>query len=210
MDIGLALSILGLLLAVVLVHPQQARDAVSAWLRRITPKARGSIEPQALTALVGLGDIEVGNQFLASPLKRDRLKARYEDVWLEYPHAHQGVLCDLLEQERARARREGRTLDNNLGVLTSPHRSGPAADASGKRSNVYTLVLYPSDYEHFVVPNTILDRELTDSRTQERTTLRAMLGLQRDVLTLDGLERFPFHFRVGTELCSRHRMITGF
>jgi hypothetical protein len=59
-------------------------------------------------------------------------------------------------------------------------------------------VLYPSDYEHFVVPNTILDRELTDSRTQERTTLRAMLGLQRDVLTLDGLERFPFHFRVGT------------
>lgn len=196
--LSLAFSLVGLVLAVALVHPRQASDAIRGWLRPVRRLLPEPSSPRELAELAGLSHIEIGNQFFREPLGPDRLTARYEDDWTAFPAAHVGLLRELLDQERARARQNGQTLDNNLGYSLRRVEVSRPQTANGERRNTYTLVLGPSDYDHFVVPNTVLDREVVDPRTQERVVLRELLGLGESTLSLAGLDRLPFHFRVGT------------
>lgn len=167
--------------------------------RQAKPRANPPDESEPILGpleALGVPDIEIGQLFLGGPLPERRLHSEYIDRWVEQVPPHRSLLSELLEAERKRAKAEGKTFDNNLGYSLRRIDVSRPQTADGQRENHYTLQLYPSDYESFIVPNSMWRKEVWSAAAGQMQPLWRALALP-ERMSLAELDGQPLHFRVG-------------
>lgn len=201
------LTVLGLFLAILalfFVHPKDAIRSLKAWFSPITKGFQHRRKLDSLSAndffdRLAIDDIKIENLFLTDPLTVRRLNSVFVDKWLDYPDKIQNIFKQMIETKKRIASTEGRTFDNNGSY--SLHRidvNRPESE-KGRRENIFKLTCYPTDYEHFVFPNLVLDEEVYFDFSQEKETVRNITGLSKDKLSISNIENLePYHFKIGT------------
>jgi len=171
-------------------------ESMHSAVRKVLARSSGS--PEDVLGACRIDRVQLGQAFLDSPLPEARLTATYRREWIEWPSQHRVLFESLLAERQARAEEDGETLDNNGGYSLRWVRPQRDQDGDNPRVNGFDLLLYPSDYFHFVVPNTLLDRRVLVPPADEPRPLREIIGLEEDRLSLDTLRDLPYHFRIGT------------
>lgn len=201
------IAVLGFILAVLaifFVDPKEAWGNLKAWFAPVIKILQyrhlvDSRSAQDFFERLKIEGIKVENLFIANPLTVKRLKSKFVDKQLDYPEKIKKIFIQQIEDKKVIAARDGKTLDNNASY--SLHRidvSRPEG-VRGARENIYTLICYPTDYEHFIFPNLVLDEQVLCELSQEKNSIRNITGLRKEALFIANIGNLePYHFRIGT------------
>jgi hypothetical protein len=192
------------IIALLLVVPSQAKKALKSWWFLISgwPKSwfsSASVDSSTdIFLLLGIEDIRPEFLFHDAPLDSKNLSSVFhENQWIDYPTQFADLFSERIKARKEKAGREGRTFDNNLSYSLRRVDVNRPEGSAGGRENKYTLHLYPTDYEHFIFPNTELESRIYSDITNTEGYVRELTGLTRIALRFSNLENLPFHFKVG-------------
>ncbi|ELC9520043.1 hypothetical protein RJY08_001495 [Vibrio alginolyticus] len=199
--VGIIASVLGIL-AFFAVAPRDLVKSLKSWF--IEPvstvsKKKNELDIKGLFDLLNVEDIRPENVFLSAPIKRSRLAAEVREYQATTTQEIERLKKQEIVSKKKHSEQKGVTFDNNGSFALRRIDVSRPEDESGKRSNVYKLILEPTDYFNFVFPNLCLDKSYYNESTQENHTLRDMLGMDKRVLSISQLENFTnCQFKVGT------------
>jgi len=199
--IGMFASILGIL-AFFAVSPKDLFKNFKEWF--ITPinsikKNKNAIDLQTLFTKLNVDDIRIENIFLEEQITYKRFQSIIIKYKGKLPEKINVIKSNELKKRKNNAEEKGITLDNNASFALRRIDVSHPEGISGKRENIYKLILEETDYFSFIFPNTCLDKEYYNEETQEQHKLRELLGLEKERLRISDLEDFPnIQFKMGT------------
>ena len=155
-----------------------------------------------LSVFLGIKDIKPEFVFFNEQIiTYEDVDSSYDEKQIPYPESIQTLFEKRIPEIRRDAIQNGRTFDNNPSYqLRGVAVERPFDEHHTTRKRKYILKMFPTDYEHFVYPNSRLSEEVYDDRIDSKVELRKLCDLDKDAIRFDNLEEKPFHFKVGTGL----------
>ncbi|BFM14038.1 hypothetical protein R50073_02210 [Maricurvus nonylphenolicus] len=155
-----------------------------------------------LSEYVGIRDMREEFVFFdREKINYHSVDSKFNDRWIEYPSHLDELFRKRIPEIKEDAERGGRTFDNNPSYqLRSVSVKRDFKDAEGNRRPKYILEIFPTDYEHFVYPNSRLSEEVYDDRIDKKISLKDYCGLKESNLRFDSLRNTNLHFKIGTGL----------
>jgi hypothetical protein len=198
--LGIIASILGIL-AFFAISPNEMIENFRNWFWYPIKILLIAKKPDIYSLFTDLGvdDIKIENLFLNSKLDFTRFSSEVIEYSGSLPKKIISLKNEEIEQREKESREKGVTLDNNESYALRRIDISRPEGKNGKRENNYKLILEPTNYFSFIFPNLYLDKRYPDVDTQEKRSLREMLNLNKDNLTISMLEKIPdCQFKIGT------------
>lgn len=199
--IGIIASVLGII-AFFAVAPKDLAKSFKGWFVEpvaTVTKQRKRLNIKEVFDLLEVDDVRIENVFVSKPLMNDSFDSEVIDYQGRLPDEIDKLKAKEISEKKELAEKRGMTFDNNASFALRRIDVSRLEGENGKRKNVYKLILEPTDYYSFIFPNLSLDKKYHNEVTQENHSLRDLLNLNKESLSLSTLVDHPeCQFKVGT------------